>query len=304
MTASPPKPTLAPDDLRALRRVDNLRSLGAVCRILLGLVLCFVALRQLPHPATYVVVFLLIGGLQHHLLILQHETLHYILFTRRGANEIVGHVSSWLIGFSMGYRTIHLRHHKALGQDEDPDLFNYVNYPNRASYVLVDLLRNLSGIAAVLQFLAQRGAGGAERAAAPEGRRLDLGLLGLVLTQLALFGAISLYLSWWYYPVFWLLPLVTLTKTLTHFRNVVEHARTRDVDNPEIARLRTILCNPLEAFFFAPLRFNYHAEHHLYTSIPYWQLVGAHERLKRRPEYDAAVDLQQGYLRFLLSLCR
>jgi len=302
--SSPARPSLSGEELRELRRVDDRRSLGAVCRILLGLVLCFVALGAFAHPVTWVLAFLLIGGLQHHLLILQHETLHYILFTSRRANEIVGHVSSWLIGFRLDYRAIHLRHHKALGEAGDPDLANYVNYPNRAGYVLMDLLRNISGLAAVRQFFAQRGADRAEGPAAGEGHGIVRGFLGLLSTQLVLFGALSFTLSWWHYPLFWLLPLVTVTKTLAHFRNVVEHARTRDIRNPEIARLRTILCNPLEAFFFAPLAFNYHAEHHLYTSIPYWQLARAHERLKRRPEYEAAVDLRRGYLRFLLSLCR
>ena len=107
--------------------------------------------------------------------------------------------------------------------------------------------------------------------------------------------------GWEYYLLLWVLPLVTVAKTLTHFRNVVEHAQLRDVGDPELSRYRTVLCNPAEGFFFAPMNFNYHAEHHLYTGIPYHRLPRCHALLREHPRYLEVVEVEKGYLSFLFN---
>jgi fatty acid desaturase len=56
----------------------------------------------------------------------------------------------------------------------------------------------------------------------------------------------------------------------------------------------------LEAFFFAPLHFNFHAEHHLYPGIPFDKLPEAHRLLAGQQGYREAISIERGYLRFLL----
>ena len=74
-----------------------------------------------------------------------------------------------------------------------------------------------------------------------------------------------------------------------------------DVGDPELSRYRTVLCNPAEGFFFAPMNFNYHAEHHLYTGIPYHQLPRCHALLSEHPRYPEVVEVERGYLSFLFN---
>ena len=125
------------------------------------------------------------------------------------------------------------------------------------------------------------------------------------MAQGGLLGLFWLVASWEFYFVLWVLPLLTIAKTLTHFRYTVEHAQLQDVGDPELSRYRTVLCNPMEAIFFAPMNFNYHAEHHFYMGIPYHKLPRCHELLASQPEYRAIVDVQKGYLHFLFrQLCR
>ena len=127
-------------------------------------------------------------------------------------------------------------------------------------------------------------------------RRDLLGLAAAQLGVLALFWAIghpTLYVA------LWLLPLVTLTKTLTHLRNIARHAQVRDVGDPELSRYRTTLVGPIERFFFAPMNFNYHAEHHFYPMIPWHNLSEVHRLLSRHPAYAEAVETERGVLRFI-----
>lgn len=294
-------PRLSRDELRALSARSDRRAAAAVGAVLGGVAGVFALCAAVPSPPIWVLAFVLVAGLQHHLLIVQHEALHYLLFQRRGVNEAVGALASYLIFFTMAYRVHHFRHHRHLGDEEDPDLANYLDYPNDLRFLLGDLARGVTGIAAAAQFVRQALArAGRDRAAAtPRGPAFDRELIGVAAVQAGLFGALALAGIWEAYFLLWVLPLVTLTKTLTHFRNVAEHARL--LDDPGLDRHRTIACNPIEAFFFAPLNFNYHAEHHLYMSIPFYNLPRAHRLLAGRPGYAEAIDLERGYLRFLLT---
>jgi fatty acid desaturase len=172
----------------------------------------------------------------------------------------------------------------------------YAAYPTTRAWLIADLLWHLSGGAAVQQFLVQMRRA---RALSPETGGTSKGqMLGIVVTQvlfLALFSAAGHPLL---YFVLWLGPLLVVAKTLAHFRGVVEHTVTSRPDGAP-TRFRTILCGPIEGFFFAPMNFNYHAEHHFYPAIPYHRLADAHRLLSQDQRYRDAVTVHRGYLAFL-----
>lgn len=304
------RPKLSRSQLAELRARGNLRPALHVVAVSATIVAVLALFAWAPHPLIFIPCCLVIGALQHHLSIIQHEAVHFLLFTNRRANNLVGTAAAHLIFFTMEYRSIHLKHHRSLGHDDDPDLHNYVNYPNDRGYVIRDAVRHLSGLAAVQQFVHQTMRAVHDRRDAPARsrtvfRRLTPGLAGIAVTQAALLGVFLWLGRWEHYVLLWILPLLTVAKSLTHFRNVVEHAQVRDLGDPEFSRLRTILCSPLEAFFFAPMNFNYHAEHHFYMGIPYHQLPRCHALLAAQPVYTDVVEIERGYLRFLFgTLCR
>ena len=263
---------------------------GAWCAMVMAGVVGTVAFhQQLSTPLSFALAFVLMGGLQHHLATLQHDAIHYLLFSRRWLNDFVGrYLTGYPVGLTMGYRRFHLAHHRHLGDEGDPDLPNYAGFPARLAKLLTVTARNLSGVSVWSQARAER-SGDAPRE-----------LVGLAATQMAIFGAFALAGSWHLYFALWLLPLVTWTKTLSQLRNVVEH-----VDVPsgkeQCPRWRTIYCGAIEGFFVAPLNFNYHAEHHLYPTVPFYNLPKLHSRLIEVPQYREQIDIQKGYLRFLLT---
>ena len=77
----------------------------------------------------YVLAILVIGGRQNALATLAHEGWHGLLFSSRGLNHLVG---AWLYSYPVGIlyyhdRDRHLRHHREVGHDYDPDWINYTS---------------------------------------------------------------------------------------------------------------------------------------------------------------------------------
>jgi fatty acid desaturase len=251
---------------------------------------------SLPHPVVLVGVFVLIGALQQHLSIIHHEAVHYLLFRSRRLNDAVGSAVAFTIGFSMGYRTHHLTHHRRVGHDDDPDLDAYAAYPTTPAKFVGDLFVHLSGFGAVSQFRQQIQRVGE---AAKTGEATGPGqFVGIVATQLLLLGLFSAAGHPLLYFGLWVLPLVTVAKTLTHFRGVCEHTVALRQDGRP-TRYRTIECGPIERFFFAPMNFNFHAEHHFYPAIPYYNLPAAFRALSNDPAYRESVRVDRGYIGFL-----
>lgn len=104
----------------------------------------------------------------------------------------------------------------------------------------------------------------------------------------ALLIAISVAFQQPWFILYWLLPLVVAQPILRLYL-LAEHTLCTN-DNNSLTNTRTTLT-------LFPLRFmmwnmTYHAEHHLYQSIPFHALPAAHQHLK---EYFAHVD--QGYIK-------
>lgn len=252
----------------------------------------------------FFVSFITIGALQHRLSIFLHEALHFTLFSNKQLNRFVGSLSANMVFFKWSYRKIHLKHHKHLGDDHDPDLINYVNYPSGLSFFLLDVVSNLSGISACKQFIKQN------LIKKPKTNSSEIHYSEsflLIFTQTLIFILFYLLGHWWHYFILWVLPLITVAKTLAHFRNVAEHVLIENGNYRELERLRTIKSNILERFFFAPLGFNYHAEHHMFPGVPFHRLSSLSKIIREQSFYKENIHFYPfSYCRLLLNhaLCR
>jgi len=169
---------------------------------------------------------------------------------------------------------MHLEH------DDNPDAENYIHYPSGIKFFTKDILLILLGIVAFTQFL-NHNLNKANFTANSSSKKLSLFILQSLIFSLFFFSGF-----WWGYFVFWIFPLVTVAKTLAHFRNVAEHGLPRPIpNNKNLERLRTIKSNFFEKFFFAPLGFNYHAEHHMFPGLLHHQLALLSCRLIEQPYY-------------------
>lgn len=280
------RPTLSPVEMQRFARKDPTRSTLAIIRVYALLV--GVTAAGIAYGGWAVVLaFPFVAALQHALSILQHEAVHGLLYRNHRLNDFIGaYFLSYPIGFSMDYRLTHFAHHRWLGEVEDPDLPNYRPFPADRKTMMRKALHEFTGIGAVKQFFGS--------SATSSGARPHLFRIGAA--QAVIFFFFYLAGQPLMYFALWLLPLVTLTKGFTQFRNLAEHLIRPN--SPRVnERLRTFQSSFLERFFFAPLNFNYHAEHHWFTNVPYYRLPALRKLLRERiADYSEYAEWTPSYV--------
>ena len=205
-----------------------------------------------------------------------HEASHRTVFTNNRANDAL----AWFAGLlsfynSTFYRLYHKWHHRYTQiPDKDPELSD--RKPTNLSEYMIEI----SGITWWIgkfrrHFLTA--IGNLENCPfIPESSRAEVirsNRLQLLVYAIAI--AISIYFQQPWFITYWMLPL-TVGQPILRILLLAEHTDRPNTDN--------MLANTRTTLTLAPLRFliwniSFHAEHHLYASIPFHQLAAAHEKL-------------------------
>lgn len=254
---------------------------------------------------------LIIGSRQHALGVLAHEGSHYLVAKNRGVNDLLSDLlGAYPIGFTtVGFRTTHFRHHAFLETAKDPSRVTVELFPADWTFpmsrrrVAKVLLRDITGLSqasssVLLKYLWE----------IPGGR-------GRHLVQLLAFHATFIGLALWsgnlrIYLVLWMLPLFTVAIAFYRMRAVAEHSgldhhaiRYLDESADPLSATRTTIpkCR-LSKFIFAPYNISYHIEHHLYPSVPVFELPRLHSILRENPEFEQRAHVTAGHGRLLEEL--
>ncbi len=275
-TVPPATSLLQPEQLAALRRRSDAWGLWLVAHAW-GVIVGAMALVALwPNPLTWLLAIVTIGSRQLGLLILMHDGAHGMLARTPWLNRVLSQgFCAWpAFADTDVYRRYHLQHHAHTMQDDDPDLILTGHYPIARSSLWRKLRRDLLGSTGYAQRRAQwRAALGPAGAPLAQRLRHFWRVLGpQTLVNLALLAALSLAGYWYFYPLLWLLPLLTWQQLVLRVRNIAEHAAIPDRNDP-FKFARTTLVNPLERAFVAPYWVNYHLEHHLLMWVPCYRLA-------------------------------
>ena len=303
---------LTPDEFRALTRRSDLAGWWAICStwgVLLG---TLAALARWPHPLTFAVALVILGGRQLALAILVHEAAHRTLFQRRFLNDVVAHwLCAWPLWSSVArYRRHHLEHHKHTGTERDPDLSLAPIAPMTRASLARKFARDLLGVTGIKRLFGQAlmACEIVEYTVTPDvkrrprdGRRLcdyvwaasrnSAGFLtinGLLLLGFALAGH-----AWVYWA--WVIAYLTTFSLFLRIRSLAEHACTER--DPDVLRnTRTTKASLLARATVAPFAVNYHVEHHLLVAVPWFRLAALHRVLTERaalspvPNYLAVLE--------------
>ena len=97
-------------------------------------------------------------------------------------------------------------------------------------------------------------------------------------------GGLTWSIGWWAYPVLWLFPVYAFMFLGDNFRSFAEHSHPENDHAADEHRLITYTSNPVERMFVAPMNMNFHTAHHLWPSIPYYNLPIADSEIRRLPE--------------------
>jgi fatty acid desaturase len=220
-----------------------------------------------PSALTLAVAVVVIGARQLGLMVLMHETAHWLLFRQGRLNTWVG---TWLCAAPLGvdlkaYRRRHHLHHRHTQTPEDPDLALSAPLPVSRGRLALTLLGDLAGWTALTRLAGCRAwrDGLAEtwrRARAP------------LIANAVLCAGLTALGGWPLYLLAWVLPWATWFQLVTRVRDLAEHGLVHDALDP-LRNTRTIGAGPLARAFVAPYGVNYHLEHHLLVFVPCWKLL-------------------------------
>lgn len=247
-----------------------------------------------PNPAVIVLAVLVIGTRQHALFVIAHDAAHYLLFENRKINDFAGRACATVQGLSMcTYRVIHRLHHNNLYGELDPDTALHGGYPRGRGYLVRKLLKDLSGLTAWKTYAYFLGGAPAlntttnvalrplddTSAKLRNDARSDRNLVIAFHVVALVFFAWSGYLL--QYLVLWVLPLVTVVQAILRLRAIAEHGATTDFSSP-LTAARTNLGPAWLRWALFPHNVNYHVEHHLYASVPQYNLPALHREMEKR----------------------
>ena len=287
--------------VQELTRRSTWRATAAVASDFLVLALAIWAgLHYWPNPLVILLSVLVIGTRQHALFVIAHDAAHYLLYPNRRLNDAVGRACAMLQGLSMcTYRVIHRMHHNNLYGELDPDTALHGGYPRGRAYLIRKLLKDLSGLTAWKTYAYFLGGAPALNTAtnvalrplddtsqklrdeARTDRNLVIAFHAILLVLFAWSGYLLQYL------VLWVLPLVTVVQAILRLRAIAEHGATTDFSSPLTAARTNIAPAWLEWLIF-PHQVNYHIEHHLYASVPHYNLPRLHRELRSRGILEGA----------------
>ena len=213
--------------------------------------------------------YLLAAASLHGISLFTHEGVHGTLSLRPWWNRALSIVCALpvLQNFS-AYKVLHLKHHHHLGQEGDPD-----HYANYTSWTWLEFAmhwgRLIIGYPAYIVAIPILGF----RQGTSSARwwiTLEVGLLALLITA----AVLTLPPLWLIHG--WLIPMIVIN-TLVNIRGMSQHTFLEH-QSDTVLGTRSILTNPVTAFFMC--NENYHLEHHLYPTIPWYNLPRLHKALR------------------------
>lgn len=284
---------IKPDELKELYALDPVRSIRPLAETY-ALIAAAIAIALWSHSVIgWILATIIIGRSQHALAVMMHEAAHFRLLDNRRWNDFVG---QWLCAFPINsnlfaYRKVHLRHHKYLLTDRDPDLSLSRGYPVTWQSFRRKLVRDASGLSAMVM----RGYIEVDR----QGRnRPTLKYLKMrmgwyraprMALGLAIVAALFYFGLGWAFIALWMIPLLTVNQVILRVRGVLEHAGVPDPKDG-LRNARTIIShNPLVRFMIGPYHVAYHLEHHLFPAVPHYNLPRLHAALKTDPRFERAL---------------
>lgn len=257
------------------------------------------------HPLVYLAACVILGSRYHAIGVLVHEYAHKRGFRSRRLNEVFGEIAALPLTLSMNsFRRSHLAHHNHPNTDDDPDWVQKKDWdayrtPKSKAGMVMWLLRTAVGFYMV-EFSLRRNAklaGDTRQENVPD-------WVGRVRTAFFVGVAATLTLGgWWFeFLLYWFVPIATTGGVFFFIRSIAEHFGSVDYGDP-LRETRTVVPNLFERLTICPYGINWHIEHHLFPSVPFYNLPELHETLMRNPTYRSRALVTHGYWNVLFGDC-
>ena len=102
--------------------------------------------------------------------------------------------------------------------------------------------------------------------------------------------------GWTEFLLYWVVPYFSFFFMFMYVRSVADHfGPTMDYDH-DLTSTRTVMPFFWEKWFFSPHHINFHIEHHLYASVPFYRLPELSRILMSNPAYAARAHITYGFV--------
>ncbi|HEX8322296.1 MAG TPA: fatty acid desaturase, partial [Tepidisphaeraceae bacterium] len=273
---------LSPQRVRELSQLRPAVAVRDTALCWLVIFACWIGVAVYPAWWTVLLAVVIIGTQAYALMILAHDGLHRRLFNGVRANDLFNDLC--IVGSFGAITRInnrnHLSHHQHLGSHEDPDRYKYICINKSTGLELLSYLIGAQVFVSIHNVLLGRRerTKAAVKSAKPGYVVRDLAIL--IGWQAMLWTLGCLFIGWWAVPVLWYLPFFLFALLGDNFRTFAEHTVVGADHDADDHRLITYVSNPIERLFFSPMNMNFHTAHHLWTSIPYYNLPTADAEIR------------------------
>lgn len=272
-----PRQLLSVDDLKQLNQRSDLKGFAQLAAHLAVIVISgWLWATQRGHWAIAVSALVIYGFSLASMFAAVHECVHRSAFASEQANKTVGWLAGVLSGYnSTFYRRYHKWHHRYTKvHGKDPELEDLVPTTGcEYAWVMSGIpwwIGKLQGHWQVatgdftdMPYIPQEAYDEVQRST-----QLQLLVYGVAI-------AVSVAFQQPWFLMYWLLPLA-VGQPILRFLLIAEHTGCPDGDNPLTNTRTTLTLWPIKLLMW---NMPFHAEHHLYPSVPFHQLPAAHTRL-------------------------
>jgi len=237
-----------------------------------------------------------------------HGSDHNALFANKKFDRLVGRFAGYFLGYqSQGHKETHDQHHLFLNSEKDADRV-WCEPEAEVSSMVRGWLKDLFLVSAghrFLQYIPNRAARPGVSGPKPSLARLAKSFAPIIAIQAMLILAYVIVARFdlahgiGYYLLVYIAPLFILYPMQIRLRSNVEHAFLpgyRCVTAQDRRVVRSVRSNWLERSIIAPLRGEYHYEHHLVSRMPYYNAPRVREMLQKK---GVSIPLANGYAYFV-----
>ncbi|SRR5579883_492017 len=274
-------------EIKTLAKLDNWHGIQALLEDYF-LILTSILLTYYIGWYFYPLAVLIIGARQRALATLLHEASHNTLARNKYLNFVLGTFFSgyFILQTFTGYRKSHVYyHHRYLGHPIlDPDFYFHIseglyNHENSIGFYKKNIIMPLFlvKVPKYLHALIQ------QRLLVKESQHAETIFMCLYLLMITiLFWLLNCQNI---IVLFWIIPYLTTFQIIGWFIELSEHYPLVGNNDIDIYMTRNRQSHWLEGFFLSIHNENYHLDHHLNPSTPFWNLPQAHKIRLRDSNY-------------------
>ncbi|MCX5468100.1 fatty acid desaturase family protein [Acinetobacter nematophilus] len=251
----------------------------------------------------------ILGGRHLALAIVMHEAAHYTLFKDRWMNDVFANWTSakFIWNDVRKFRAHHMVHHAHTTASFDPDRPIYEALPVTRKSLIRKFARDFIGLTGMKFFIGRMlMSAGVLKWSDAMGERADTShwpwhryltnffrdFWATFLVNLMLYQILAATGHGWLF-LMWILAYAIPFTIFVRIRAMAEHACLELVSDT-LRNTRTTSAGWLARMTVAPVRVNYHMEHHLMASVPYYRLPRLHKLLLQRghiPQPPSYIDV-------------